>query len=146
MHRANTTHRCGLACHCHCSASRTRFELVGGGRHLRGNVRPATSGLRNVAHRLTCAVAVRVPADHGPVVAPGHRLEVHDPAVGAEVLEVQEPDSPAGGVDPGALVRAVDVGARPARGRSALRTGRRLCRERNTDCQPCFTPPAGAKM
>ncbi len=51
-----------------------------------------------------------VPEDRPAVRAPAHRLEVHDPAVGAALLEVQEPVLPGPGAHPAALVGAVDVG------------------------------------
>ena len=68
---------------------------------------------RPCSHRLPDAVAVRVLADHGPAVLPGHRLEVHDAAVGAFVLEVQEPVVTGGIPHPGSLVRPVDGPGRP---------------------------------
>lgn len=78
-------------------------EVVVGGRcggRLRRQLRPAVYG--DGGALLT---------DHRPiVVAPPHGLEVDDPAVGAALLEVQEPVLAGRGAHPAALVGAVDVG------------------------------------
>lgn len=76
--------------------------VVGGGRGGR---------LRRQPGLLVLGDGGAVVPDHRPAVrAPAHRLEVHDPAVGALVLEVQEPVLAGRGAHPGALVRPVDVG------------------------------------
>ena len=85
-------------------------ERVGGLRHGdRSGAADAGFSIRE--NGLAGAVAVRVEADDGPVVMPGHGLEMHDAAEGAAVLEMKKPILAGGRVDPRALVGAVDGGA-----------------------------------
>ncbi len=95
-------------------AQRGTVEFV---RSLGHRDRPAAADvrLRMDQRRLPPAVGVRMDADRGPVVRPpDHRLQVDHAAEGPAVLEMQEPILPRRGVDPGALMGAVDRG--PAAG------------------------------
>src|SRR6185437_3176500 len=62
-------------------------------------------------HRLTALRTRDALADDGPIVLPGYRLEVHDPAVGPGTVEMDEPTLPRGGLHVPALMRPLDVRA-----------------------------------
>ena len=80
----------------------SRKAVSGGRQPLSGHGHPAGG------YRLAHPVAVRVfPYERPAVGLPVHGLEVDNAAVGALVLEMEEPVSPVGARHPGALVRTV---------------------------------------
>jgi hypothetical protein len=74
-------------------------------RILAANVRLAISG-----DRLTLSVSIRICTDNGPIVNPLHRLQVHNAAVSASILKVNEPRLAGFQLDPTTLVWAIDLG------------------------------------
>ena len=106
----------------------------------------AHARLSERGNRFARAVAVRIGADHRPVVLPGHRLQVDDAPVRAAVLEVQEPRFARRRVDPRALVRAVDGRRALLEDDPVLVRPEDVAATRSTVCHPVFDPPAGAKM
>src|SRR3954453_20750095 len=88
--------------------------VVGGGRRVRlrwqvGLDVYGDGGAVVAEHRPT-SPTLGFPRAGGAPMAPAHGLEVDDPAVGALLLEVQEPVLAGRGAHPAALVRTVDVG------------------------------------
>ena len=59
-------------------------------------------------NRLTATVTVFVCSDDRPVVYPFHRLQMHDTAVSAYILEMKEPVFSGRGIYPSSLMRPVD--------------------------------------